>query len=679
MRVILISIKGKSMSRSFAARAFGGASAVAFLVALPAHAQDTVVENGAETNGSTGDFLGTIDIGESTRVVRTDTATPVTVIDRKEIEDRQASTIAELLDSVPGVTLINGSTPIGSGINIRGFGANGTYGTDQKVAFVVDGATTGSEEIYRVGTQLFTDPLLYKRAEVIRGTVGSFEWGSGIIGGVVLLETNDASSVLHGKTGFTVSQTLSGQTNKKGFATSTAVAAMPSENVEFLANYTWRTQGTQEDGHGDRIENSAFDLPSFLIKGAVHFGADNAHTIAASFNQTTTSDRDVPYDSFNTTGGVFGNVDRDTKSQVLTVKYGYKPLDNDAVDLSLLYTYANQEIDQTAVGTPISGVVDADHRYETSKITLKNAALFTTGPIRHNLRFGVEYIHKKRLDASSAPGGIDNRMAAFAVDEIGLFRGFTVSPAIRWETSNIKGTIDSGARVSYNNEAWMGGVSARYELPFGLAAFGSWARTRNLPIIDDLDNSTYMDQPEKSRTWEAGGSFDHTGLLGRGDRLAIKVNYYDTQLTDNTAYSGVREIYLDGFELEASYATAGGLYFDFNATIPDGERLRTTGIIDDWTNLPQKTYMLSAGKRFGKLVDVRWEATLADDLDINGTHHEGFDVHNLRATITPSGGILEDVALRLSVENIFDTYYQSALSTRPASGRNFKASISKMF
>lgn len=668
------------MLRSLAAHAFGSVSVLALVVAAPAQAQDAAADDSsrddAEAPGE--DFLGTIDIGKSTRAIRTDTATPVTVIDRQEIEDRQASTIAELLDSVPGVTLINGSTPVGSGINIRGFGANGTYGTDQKVAFIVDGATTGSEEIYRVGTQLFTDPLLYKRAEVIRGTVGSFEWGSGIIGGVVLLETNNASDVLHGKPGYTVSQTLSGQTNRSGFATSTTVAAMPTEQFEFLANYTWRTQGTQKDGRGDRIGNSAFDLPSFLVKGAFHFGADNAHTIAASFNQTSTSDRDVPYDSFNTTGGVFGNVDRDTKSQVLTVSYGYDPVDNDAVNISLLYTYANQEIDQTAVGRPISGVVDADHRYETSKITLKNAALFETGPIRHNLHFGVEYIHKKRLDASSAPGGTDNRMAAFAVDEIGLFRGFTLSPAVRWETSNVKSTR-LGTPVSYNNQAWMGGISARYELPFGLAAFGSWARTRNLPIIDDLDNTTYMNQPEKSRTWEAGGSFDRTDIIGKGDRLAIKVNYYDTELTDNTAYSGVREIYLDGFEIEASYATAGGLYFDFNATIPDGQRLRTTGAIDDWTNLPQKTYMLSAGKRFGKLVDVRWETTLADDLDINGTQHEGFDVHNLRATITPSGGILENFALRLSVENIFDKYYQSALSTRPAVGRNFKAAISKQF
>lgn len=662
-----LSSSWKSALLGSAALVFGVVSAGA------AHAQDSGTQT---TKGE--EFLGTIDIGESARTVQTETATATTVITRKEIEERQASTIAELLDSIPGVTLLNGSTPIGSGINIRGFGANGTYGTDQKVLVMVDGATTGSEELYRIGTQLFTDPLLYRQAEVIRGTVGSFEYGSGVIGGVVRLETSDASDLLKGKTGFALNQSLSGQSNRNGFVTSTTAAFMPSESFEFLANYTYREQDTQRDGHGDRIENSAFSLPSFLIKGGVHFGADNAHSIKISFNQTTTSDRDVPYDSFGV--GPFGNVDRDTKTQTVVAGYYYKPVDNDAIDLSLVYTYANQEIDQQAVPEdPTNALLNADHRYETSKITLKNGALFATGPVRHDLRVGLEYIHRKRQDANAAPGGIDNRMAAFLVDEITPFRGFTLTPAVRWETSSIKGTRDNGARASYNNEALMGGVSARYELPFGLAFFGSWARTESLPILDDLEVPAYMTQAEKSRTWEGGASFDRIGLLSENDHLAIKANYYDTELTDNTSYSGVLEVYLEGVEVEASYATKSGIYLDFNANIVDGQRLRTNGVIDDWTNLPANTYQLSIGKRFGRLFDLRWEGVLAEDLDTNGTIDEGYDVHSLRASFTPSGGVLDGFTARVSVENIFDKFYTPALATRPAAGRNFKVSLSKMF
>ena len=145
-------------------------SALALVLALgtQSYAQD-------ETETDQGEFLGTIKLGESKRAVDTSTAVPITIIGSEEINDRQAGTIAELIETIPGVSLVNGSTPTGSGIAIRGFGANGTYGTDQKVAVLIDGATTGAEELYRIGTQLFTDPYLYKSVTVQRGTVGSFE------------------------------------------------------------------------------------------------------------------------------------------------------------------------------------------------------------------------------------------------------------------------------------------------------------------------------------------------------------------------------------------------------------------------------------------------------------------------------------------------------------------------
>lgn len=641
----------------------------------------------AGSQSENGEFIGTVDIGESARSIATETATPVTTINRKEIEERQANTIAELIDSIPGVTLINGGTPIGSGINIRGFGANGTYGTDQKVLVMIDGATTGSQELYRIGTQLFTDPLLYKSAMVNRGTVGSFEYGSGVIGGVVRLETSDASDLLHGKTGYTIAQSLNGQTNSAGFSTSTTVAAMPSENFELLGNYTWRELGTQRDGAGAIIGNSSFGLPSFLVKGAVHFGADTAHTVKVSYSQTKTSERDKPYDSFGTSGTGFGNIDRDTDSSTLIAGYYYKPVDNDAIDLSLVYSRAVQVIDQQAVpADPANALLNADHRYETSKITLKNAAIFKTGSIGHNLRVGLEYIDITRRSANSAPGGKDRRLAAFVVDDITLARGLTVSPAVRYETQSIKG--DNGA--SYRNDAWMGGVSARYELPFGLAVFGSWATTKSLPILDDLDAVAFMTQAERGRTWEAGGSFDRTSLLTENDRLAIKVNYYNTHLDGNTSYSAtgasrVTDIYLRGWEIEASYATPSGFYVDFNGNVVSGRTLRLTGLREDWTNLPNNTYQFSIGKRFGTLFDVRWESTFAEELVRHTgvgptiTRRPGFDVHAIRASFTPKIDRFKTLAFRASVENLFDELYASALATRNAPGRTFKGGISVQF
>jgi hemoglobin/transferrin/lactoferrin receptor protein len=656
-----------------------GATALAAALAVhsPALAQE-------EAEAESGEFLGTLTLGESKREVQTDTATPNTIIDQDEIEDRQAGTIAELIDSVPGVSLVNGSTPIGSGINIRGFGANGTYGTDQKVAVTIDGASVGSEELYRIGTQLFTDPYLYKNAEVIRGTVGSFEYGSGIIGGVVRLETIDASDLTGGEAGIAFRQTLGGATNSNGFNSSSTLAVQPTENLELLANYSWREQGNQEDGHGRTIENSEFELPSYLLKARYTQGE---HSVTASYTNTETSERDKPYDSFGTTGGSFGNVDRDTTSETATLAYNYTSATNALLNLDVIYSYANQEIVQDCVeGSGPFGcfaTVDADHQYETSKLTAKNTAYIETGAFTHDLRTGIEFILKERLDASSAPGGEDNRIALFVVDEIAFGGGWTFSPALRYESSEIEGVLDDGSNASYDNDALMGGASLRYAFDNGFALFGSYAHTESLPILDDLQNEVYMTQPEVGKTYEFGGSYDRIGIFTKDDSLALKANYYHTDLEDNTSYSGVESVELQGLELEGSYARRDGFYADVNANIIDAEYVALgSGAVSDWYNAPADTLRLTLGKRFARSADLSTEIVAADEskpAQYTGEKSPGYVILNLRATITPQDGLLEGTAFRFGIENAFDMNYMPALATRPAPGRNLKFTVSKAF
>ena len=663
-------------------------SAIALALALgtQAYAQD------ADQAGD-GEFLGTIKLGESKRAVQTDTAVPLTVIDKTEIDDRQAGTIAELIDSVPGVTLVNGSTPSGSGINVRGFGANGTFGTDQKVAVFVDGASTGPEELYRIGTQLFTDPFLFRSVEVQRGTVGSFEYGSGIVGGVVLLETIDPSDLTGGEPGFKWGQTLGFASNEEGFNTSSTLAWQPTKNLELLGNFSYREQDNQEDGNGDEIGNSAFDLPSFLLKGKYTFG-DSGHSIMASYSDTETSERDVPYDTFFTTTDAFGNVDRDIESQNASLVYKYEPTDNDLIDFEAALTYANQEIDQEYIpfSSPIGGefgfaVVNADHQYETTKLTIKNGSYIETGPLVHNLRYGVEWLERERQDANSAPGGTDERYAVFVVDDITLVDGLTFTPALRYETSDIEGTLDSGERVSYDNDALMGGASLRYEFDAGLALFASYAYTESLPILDDLENPIFMQQPEKSTTYEAGFSYDQIGFLGEGNALAFKLNYYHTELDDITSYRSVDEITQDGFEIEGSFATAEGTYIDLNANFVTGDETRLTGETVDWRNLPQDTIRATIGQKVGDVADFSAEVVAALEADrsslvsgsVVNTETDSFTVLNLRATLTPQEGFLEGLQIRFGIENALDADYTPILATRPAPGRNFKVTLSKVF
>ncbi|WP_199252580.1 TonB-dependent receptor plug domain-containing protein [Chachezhania sediminis] len=640
-------------------------------------------------------FLGTLQLGESKREIQTDTAVPLTTIDEEEIEDRQANTVAELIDTVPGVTLVNGSTPQGSGINIRGYGANSVFGTDNKVLVQIDGANTQAEEIYRVGNQLFTDPALYKQVTVLRGTVGSFEYGSGVIGGVVLMDTKDASDFTGGEIGWRLNQTLQASSNGPGFVSSSIVAWQPTENLEFLFNYTYRRQGDQTDGMGDRIADSAFTLPSYVLKGKYTFGQNRDQSLTFVYNDSTSAERDVPYDSFSVED--FGNVDRDVHTKMTGLRYQYGAFGNDLVNVDVNLTYSEQTIDSSYVegsypGDPywITDLLNADQRYRTTRLVAKNTSYFTTGGISHELRAGIDISQRQRDDAYSAPGGTDKRVAIFAVDEIRM-GNFTLTPAFRWEHQDLKGTsyVADGETLpydgSYTNTAPMGGISARYAFDNGFAIFASAAYTESMPPIDDLNNEVYATMPERSRTWEAGFSFSRMDLFSDGDALRFKVNAYKSLLWDVTTYTSSTRYSLDkvateGVEIEASYAHGSGFYTDVNANIANGTETDARGTETPWRGEPPHSAQVTVGKRFDKTWDVSWEMVANGSVDDrNDVHTPGFGVNNFRVTYKPQDGLLEGTEVRLGVENIFDKAYQTALSTRMSPGRTVKLTVSKLF
>jgi len=647
------------------------------LLTLSLFASQAIAQDTADAG-----FLGTLLLGESKRDVQTDTAVAETVVDAGEIADRQAGTIAELVDSVPGVTLVNGATASGSGINIRGFGANGTYGTDQKVLIQIDGATRGSEELYRIGNQLFTDPFLYREVSVIRGTVGSFEYGSGVVGGVVRLETKNGSDVTNGELGFALRQTIEATSNGDGLTSSTILAWQPSEDTEFLANYTRRTQGVMTDGDGNQINPAGGDVddPSWLLKAKHTFGSNRDMSLTFSLSETSSDQRDVPYDSFGNVN--FGNVDRLTQTRTGTLSYNYNPVGNDLIDLTVALTYADEVIDNTAI-IPSFPLLDADHQYETTTLSFKNTALFDTGVINHNLRAGVEFIRRERLDASSAPGGIDNRVAVFLVNDMKIGDFWTVTPAVRYEMSDIEGSTAPN-NGTYQNDALMGGISVRREWASGFAAFASAAYTESLPIIDDLSNPAFMTQSEKARSFEIGASYASQDVFGEGDALALKINAYQTHLWDVTSYFGVDRVENTGLEFEASYSTEPGYYLDFNANIASGdETALLTGVVTDWDNTPANSLGLTIGKKFGEELDLSWEMVANKEITLNTSggvvNAPGFVVHNLRATYAPQQGVLEGTEIRLGIENVLDTQFTPHLSTRPSAGRNFKLTLAKTF
>lgn len=673
----------------------GTTALVCLSMALPATAQDT--DPG---------FLGTLILTGGKRDLSFGTALSRTIVGEEEIQDRQASTVAQLIDSVPGVTLVNGTTPQGSGINIRGFGANTTYGSDQKIAVQIDGASVGSEELYRIGTQLFTDPLLYREVEVLRGTIGSFAYGSGIVGGVVKLETKDASDFTGGAPGFGGSQTFEYASNGNGWVSSTNLAWMPTQRAEFLLNYSLRDQDDLTAGDATVIGNSAFRTPSFLAKGKFTFGQDDAQSLMFSHSQTTADDKDVPYDQFATDGGSFGNVDRLTDTAQTVLEYRYNPASK-LIDLRANLSYADQKIeyDYIAGSSPLEGTpsfpflvdtVNADQRYETTKFTLTNRALFETGAISHDMLAGLEAQRRIRADNTDAgaPGGTNDRLALFLVDEMTMGQ-FTITPALRYEKSRItsKNALVS-APNNYKKDALMGGLALAYDFGHGLSVFGSAAYTEGLPIIDDLGASATAQRriglSEKSHTFELGAEYTGADVFTNGDTFTMRGNFYQTKLWDITSYTvaGSTSTELDrvnsrGVELEASYGMANGFYIDFAGHIGKGTEFNPDGTNTTWRNSPADRAQLTLGKKWDDRLDLSWEIVHAvDRRDALGADLPNSTVHNLRATWKPlDQDWMDGTEVRFGIENLLDADYVGHLSSpsRKAPGRTFKVSLTKTF
>ncbi|WP_152466762.1 TonB-dependent receptor plug domain-containing protein [Sulfitobacter sp. THAF37] len=673
----------------------GSTALVCLSLASPALAQDD------DTPG----FLGTLVLTAGKRDLSYGTALARTVVDEEEIADRQAGTVAQLIDSVPGVSLVNGTTPQGSGINIRGFGANTTYGSDQKIAVLVDGASVGSEELYRIGTQLFTDPMLYRRVEVLRGTIGSFAYGAGIVGGVVKLETRDASDFTGGVPGFGGSQTFEYSSNGDGKVSSTNLAWMPTPRAEFLLNYSFRDQNDLQSGDGAVIGNSAFQTPSYLAKGKFTFGQDDAQSLTFSHSRTVADDKDVPYDQFDTTGGSFGNVDRLTDTAQTVLEYRFNPA-SDLIDLRANLSYADQiiEYDYVPGSSPLEGTpsfprllatVNADQHYETTKLTVSNRALFQTGAVSHDMLAGLEVQRRDRADntAAGAPGGHDNRQALFVVDEMSVGR-FTITPALRYEASRITSALPlAGVADSYDKDALMGGLALAYDFGNGLSVFGSAAYTESLPIIDDLGTSATAQRriatAEKSHTLEFGAAYTGGAVFTADDSLTVRGNLYHTTLRDITSYvvaggmgPDLESVESKGVELEASYGTAEGIYADLSGHIGEGTEFNPGGTSAIWRNSPADRVQLTLGKRWGDDFDLSWEVVhAADRRDALGAALPDRTSHNLRATWRPDRGWLDGTELRFGVENLFDEDFVGHLSspTRKAPGRTLKVSLTTRF
>ncbi|MEM1429968.1 MAG: TonB-dependent receptor [Pseudomonadota bacterium] len=666
------------------------------------------------TDASTVALAFTLDpvvVGSGIGNVASDTPQSVSVITQEDIDRSLPRTINDLFTEIPGVTGVGSERVLGERVNIRGIGG-GEDGDQNRIITRIDGVTKFYQQ-YRMGA-LFTEPELYRRVEVLRGPASSTLTGAGAIGGVIELETRDASDFLFTpEDTFAFRQRFQYTSNGNGFLSSSILAARPSEDVELLGFFAYRGQEDVVDGEGDDIVGSNFDSTSYLLKGRYTFGNDRQHSVFATLQNWTTSEDQAEYEQTGT-NEAFGRVDRDVDDNTFVLGYDFNPPGNDLVDLEVRFGYSDTEvIQENATGQfPSTLFEDAEYAYTSYQLNAINTSRFRAGSADVTMSYGFDASLQERVGRTTSrnfpntpengfisfqPGGYDENYGVFLQAEIAYDNGLTLIPGLRYEwqelrPDNLNTTFDEDESLS--NEAFAPKLAVLYEINENFNVFGSIAQTERLPVLDEAfdGNSGNLDlEPERATTWEVGVSYSSFDVFTAGDQLVAKAVYFDNDIEDlisrvntRSPFVNIDEATITGWELEAAY-DSDRVFGRLAYSQVRGDGTEDGGPEEPLLDVPADELSVTIGTRLPQYnVDLSLRSTHTwrqDRVPSGADETPSYTVWDVFASWKPDQGALEGFEMRLAANNITDETYSPHLYgfDENAAGRSVSLSIAKLF
>lgn len=659
-------------------------------------------------------------IGSGAAKVAIDTPQAVTVIDQKDIDDKQASTTGELFSSVPGVMIVGSDRVFGEAFNIRGVGQTDNSADGSRIVVTVDGAPKFNEQ-YRMGS-FFSDPELYKKVEVLRGPASSTLYGSGALGGVVNFVTKDASDFIgEGNTGAAKLKT-SYSSNGNGTLVSGLVAHRINETFEVLATGNYRRSDDFTLGSGTVLDGSAFATLSGLVKGTARFGDNNEQVVRASYQRWSSSGDDIPY-AQTSTQPVFGSIDRNVMDDTFVLNYENPDSDNPWVDVKLALTYSNTTNSQSgytntggtaqpALGSTGNTAIlnDTDYGYTTWQLRGENTIEASGADWTNAFTFGAQLsTQDRRADRPSGaaalqqhPEGTENKVGIFAQDEYTWDERVTLIPGIRVDFHDMTPSATIPGAVAKSGVALSPKIAALYKMNENLNVFGSLAHTERFPTLDELFSVSSTRtvslglRPEASDNFEFGVGTTAYDVAGLSNTLSAKATVFYNNVTDMITtgtvangpyYVNVNKARLFGFELEGSYES-DTVYARLAYSMTNGENALTGAAL---STVAQDKVVLTVGARdLEHEVDYGTRLTAAAVGDYinpivsqgqvvaDGTA-EAWATVDLYANWRPTSGPMAGTEVLFGIDNVFDANYRENLSNDRSKGRTFKVTLARQF
>lgn len=455
----------------------------------------------------------------------------VSVIDTTEPENQTASSAADLLRTVPGITLDGTGRTNGQDVNMRGYDRRG-------VLILVDGVRQGTDTGHLNST--FLDPALIKRIEVVRGP-SALLYGSGALGGVISYDTVDAKDLLRDgqNSGFRVFG--SGATGDHSIGMG-ASAFGRTDTLDGIVSWSSRDRGDLRQGDGSTAPNDE-SINNMLAKGS--WKIDDAQTLGGSFRYYNNKAQE-PKNPQTIEASTSSNpmVDRSTIQRDAQLTYKFAPQGNDWLnaDARIYWSEARinaQNIDNTG-----------EFRKQTTKggKVENRSRLFSDSFASHLLTWGGEYYRQEQEPGGVTTGFPEAKIdfsSGWIQDEITL-RDLPVTLLGGTRYDNYRGSSDGYDDV--DADKWSSRAGMTVNPTDWLMLFGSYAQAFRAPTMGEMYNdskhfsigSFYTNywvpnpnlRPETNETQEYGFGLRFDDLMLANDSLEFKASYFDTKAKD---------------------------------------------------------------------------------------------------------------------------------------------------
>ncbi|WP_415999891.1 TonB-dependent hemoglobin/transferrin/lactoferrin family receptor [Citrobacter portucalensis] len=607
----------------------------------------------------------------------------VSVIDATAPENQTASSAADLLRKVPGLTLDGTGRTNGQDVNLRGYDRRG-------VLVLVDGVRQGTDTGHLNST--FLDPALIKRIEVVRGP-SALLYGSGALGGVIAYDTADAKDLLEvgQNSGYRVFGTAATGDHSLGMGASTYGR---TDTLDGLLAWSSRDRGDLRQSDGTTAPNDEA-INNMLAKGS--WKIDSAQTLAGSLRYYNNDAREPKNPQTSAADASNPMTNRSTIQRDAQLTYSLAPTDNDWLNADARIYWSEARINAQ----------NADNTGEFRKQTTKGgkidnrSRLFTDSFASHLLTYGGEYYRQEQQPGGATTGFPEAKIdfsSGWLQDEITL-RDLPVTLLGGTRYDSYRGSSDGYEDV--DADKWSSRAGLTVAPTDWLMLFGSYAQAFRAPTMGEMYNDAkhfsigrfYTNywvpnpnlRPETNETQEYGFGLRFDDLLMASDALEFKASYFDTKAKDyistsvdfaaatTTSYN-VPNAKIWGWDVMAKYSTdLFSLDMTYNRTrgkdTDTGEYISSINpdTVTSKLNVPVAHSGFSVG----------WIGTFADrSTHISSTYAKqpGYAVNDFYVSYQGQQA-LKDMTTTLLLGNAFDKEYWSPQGI-PQDGRNGKIFVS---